>query len=218
MNIQLKQRLVGAIVLVALAVIFIPMLLPGEGSLSDAIHGSNIPPEPDYRFAPIKPAPKAPPMAEAPAVPLGDEGGDATAESATTADSKGTVAADGASQAAAAKAEKAVTKPAAVAKAKQTAKAQLSVKAKPVPDQAKQTRASAWVVQVGSFSNSTNAKALRDRLRKMGYASFVEVMKAKSGSVYRVRVGPELTRPAAERLQQRIQAQAKLKGLVQSYP
>jgi len=82
-NIQLKQRLVGAIVLVALAVIFIPMLLPGEGSLSDAIHGSNIPPEPDYRFAPIKPAPKAPPMAEAPAVPLGDKEGDVEGDAET---------------------------------------------------------------------------------------------------------------------------------------
>ena len=77
---------------------------------------------------------------------------------------------------------------------------------------------SGWVVQVGSFSDSKNARALRDKLRQQGYASFVEDIKSKSGRVYRVRVGPELTRQAAEQLQQRLTKKAGLTGLVQAYP
>jgi DedD protein len=216
-NIQLKQRLVGAIVLVALAVIFIPMLLPGEGSLSDAIQGSNIPPEPDYRFPPIKEAPKAPAMAEAPPVPLGDEAGDkpAAAEEMTKAvapasDKKASAAGT------ATKTPPVETK----APAPKVAKTPTEAKANPgtTSKASHLPRASGWVVQVGSFSNSTNAKALRDRLRKMGYASFVEAVSGKGGGVFRVRVGPELTRAKAEQLQQRLQKEAKLKGLVQSYP
>ena len=40
---RLKQRLVGAIVLVALGVIFIPMLLSGGRDMEMPVFGSNVP-------------------------------------------------------------------------------------------------------------------------------------------------------------------------------
>ena len=40
----------------------------------------------------------------------------------------------------------------------------------------------------------------------------------KSGPVYRVRVGPEVSRDSAERLRQQLATAAGLKGLVQAYP
>ncbi|MDH5370815.1 MAG: hypothetical protein OEW99_12370, partial [Gammaproteobacteria bacterium] len=40
---RLKQRLTGAIVLVALAVIFIPMLLSGGRDMEMPVFGSNVP-------------------------------------------------------------------------------------------------------------------------------------------------------------------------------
>ena len=40
---RLKQRLVGAVVLVALAVIFIPMLLSGGRDMEMPVFGSNVP-------------------------------------------------------------------------------------------------------------------------------------------------------------------------------
>ena len=43
-----KQRLVGAIVIVSLAVIFIPMLLNTEDNVNPLLLGSNIPEEPDH--------------------------------------------------------------------------------------------------------------------------------------------------------------------------
>ena len=50
MDILLKQRLVGAIVLISLAVIFIPMLLSGNSELMSSRIKSNIPPQPSYEI------------------------------------------------------------------------------------------------------------------------------------------------------------------------
>jgi DedD protein len=56
------------------------------------------------------------------------------------------------------------------------------------------------VIQLGSFSQADNARALRDRLRKQGYAAFDERLTGLDGkSTTRVRIGPELDRAALER-------------------
>jgi DedD protein len=193
-------------VLVALAVIFIPMLLPGKGDLSGSIEGSNIPPEPDYRFPPIKPAPSAPAMAEAPIAPLGEK---------TPGDSKDTTAGKDAENK---KSLKSSAKAAEAAKTAKVIKTSKAPAAKKVPVKTKSSKVSGWIVQVGSFSNRKNAKGLRDKLRKLGHTSFVEAIKAGSGTVYRVRVGPELTLKSAEKLKQRLAKEAQLTGLVQEYP
>jgi DedD protein len=218
-NIQLKQRLVGAIVLVALAVIFIPMLLPGGGDLSDGIHGSNIPPEPDYRFSSTSPAPSAPPMAAPPSVPMDDP---ALAEAASHEPVEEEPVAKPPVESTPVVEKPAVEKPvvkkpktAVVKKAPVVAKT-TTPKASPIPE--KSPQASGWVVQVGSFSSSRNAQALRDKLRKQGYTSFVEATQSASGSVYRVRVGPVVSRTSAEQLRKKLTKVAGLKGLVQAYP
>ena len=205
MNIELKQRLVGAVVLVALAVIFIPMLLPGEGDLSGGIDGSNIPPEPDYRFSPPALAPAAPPMAVSPILPADDE----VIEQPEVVQAKPKVA-DKPKQKSAS-----VKKPAPVKKSVAIKKSP-AVVAKPMEQ--KSSKASGWVVQVGSFSSRQNAQALRDKLRKQGHATFVEPVKGKSGTAYRVRVGPKVSRKSAEQLRQKLAEVAGLKGLVQAYP
>jgi len=191
-NIQLKQRLVGAVVLVSLAVILIPMLLPGEGRLGQTPQGSSIPAEPDYRFTPLPEAPPAPPLAEAPPVPQ---------ETLPQPAKKPP-------KAAAAKIDTRPDLPLDAATPKQ----------KPVAA-SKDGPATGWVVQVGSFSRAPNAHALRDKLRKQGHAAFVEAVKDKSGKpVFRVRVGPEVRRDLAEELQQRLARDAGLKGIVLRYP
>jgi DedD protein len=219
-NIQLKQRLVGAVVLVALAVIFIPMLLPGKGDFSGGIDGSNIPPEPDYRFAPTTPAPAAPPMVASPNLPMDDKPLDKAMDKALYSKSAPVVT-EKAKKTPAEKTTSAakVTAPKTMTQKVSAAKNTTVVKPPPPsPVKEKSPQASGWVVQVGSFSNSANAKALRDKLRKQGHASFVESVKGKSGPVYRVRVGPEVSRDSAERLRQQLATAAGLKGLVQAYP
>ncbi len=218
MNIQLKQRLVGAVVLVALAVIFIPMLLPGEGNPGGSIDSSNIPPEPDFRFPPVPVAPKAPPVATVPAVPLGDDG--AVVESPAVP-SEPAPAKKAANKPTTPPTTPSTTKPPVKTAVKAPVKPASPAVAKTVPARVKPVasgQVSAWVVQVGSFSARANARALRDKLRKQGHASFVESIKGASGRVYRVRVGPELTRSAADKLRQRLAKKEGLKGLVQAYP
>lgn len=189
MNIQFKQRLVGAIVLVSLAVIIVPLLLPGEGRLQKAKSGSRFPPAPEYHFAPLK----APPPAPAPeplAVPL--EAPPAPADIPKDADASAPIRPD---------------LPVATATPKTAPKAD---------DADKPT---GWVVQVASFSRRDNALALRDRLRKQGHPSFVEAVKDKNGgAVYRVRVGPVLRQEQAEQLQRSLAKEVKLEGLVLRYP
>jgi len=212
-NIQLKQRLVGAVVLVALAVIFIPMLLSGEGNLGGSIDDSNIPAEPDFRFPPVPAAPKAPPVAAAPVVPLGDEEDESPAVSGKSVPEK-KVADQSPTKPLAKVVEKAPAKPISPPAAKAAPAKAAPAKVEP----AESGKVSGWVVQVGSFSARNNARALRDKLRKQGYASFVESIKGASGRVYRVRVGPELSKSAADKLRQRLVKEAGLKGLVQAYP
>jgi len=48
---------------------------------------------------------------------------------------------------------------------------------------------SAWVVQAGSFAERENALAVRDTLRRAGYASFV-VPREGHETLFRVQVGP----------------------------
>ncbi len=64
----------------------------------------------------------------------------------------------------------------------------------------------AWSVQVGSFSQRDNAQALHKRLTAAGFAAFVSRVVTDAGTLYRVRVGPVPDRPAADRLLEQVRA------------
>lgn len=174
LNEQLKKRLVGAIVLVALAVIFVPMLLEGDKRPDTPQFGSNVPEAPESRSGMVDiPLQVPPPPAYAPVVverelPL-------TAESEPVA---------------------------ATSLAKPATPVQPVKPAVVVP--AKSAAAESWAVQVGSFSAQANASGLRDSLRSKGYPAYVERVKLASGTSYRVRVGPVLSRADAEAIQTKL--------------
>jgi DedD protein len=155
---RLKQRLIGAIVLVSLGVIFIPMLLKGPDTLDTPILTTNIPPKPDRKteVIPLKPLPPRPDKSPITSIPVEKETPAVKPEPAPPA---------------------AESKPAAKADKPANNLADLQ----------------GWVVQVGSFSRKSNALSLEGRLRKKGYSAYVEAYEAKSGTRYRVRVGPELS-------------------------
>jgi len=187
---QLKQRIVGAIVLVALAVIFIPMLLSGDREAGMSIVESNIPAKPEHvdrvKTLEIEP-PSAPPPAEpGRRIPVDEHTPEAQPDEApATPDDKDAVVPD------------------------PPRESQAVVSS----DDSK-----AWAVQVGSFSKQSNALGLRDKLRGEGYSTFVEKVSTSKGDVYRVRVGPEVQRSKAEELQKELQARLKLNGLVVAHP
>ncbi len=51
-----------------------------------------------------------------------------------------------------------------------------------------------WVVQVGSFSSSKSAEDLVAELRLAGLNAYSEKVTSATGTVYKVRIGPELDR------------------------
>ena len=61
-----------------------------------------------------------------------------------------------------------------------------------------------WAVQLGSFSNKQNAEKLAADLRKQGYAAFLSQLKTGSGQLHRVRIGPQKNRENAEAMAARL--------------
>jgi len=73
------------------------------------------------------------------------------------------------------------------------------------------------VVQVGSFSSMSNAVSLRDQLQGGGFTTFIERSRIAGDTTVRVRVGPEGTRSAAERLRDGIKRKFGIDGIVVEY-
>jgi len=71
-----------------------------------------------------------------------------------------------------------------------------------------------WVVQVGSFSSSKSAEGLVAELRLAGLTAFSEKVSSASGSVYKVRIGPELDREKAKELARKVKLEQHLDGFV----
>ena len=73
-----------------------------------------------------------------------------------------------------------------------------------------------WYIRVGSFSQEANALSLRDNLRKQGYPAVVDVIKsAEKGLLYRLRVGPELSKVQAEKSRQKMDAENNSKSILE---
>ena len=81
------------------------------------------------------------------------------------------------------------------------------VESKPAPTPSQPAAASAtgmWAVQLGSFSNKENAEKLASELRKQGYAAFLSQVETSSGVMHRVRIGPQKDRESAEAMAARL--------------
>jgi len=74
-----------------------------------------------------------------------------------------------------------------------------------------------WAVQLGSFSNQANAERLAADLRKKGYAAFLSQLETSSGALHRVRIGPQKNRDSAEAIAARLNS-AGHKGQVVTHP
>ena len=62
-----------------------------------------------------------------------------------------------------------------------------------------------WAVQLGSFSSRENAERLAADLRKQEFAAFLSQLSTSSGQLHRVRVGPQKDREAADAMATRLQ-------------
>ncbi len=214
---RLKQRLVGAVVLVSLAVIFIPMLLSGRGGYERLITSSNIPPEPEpgrrvieIPLQEIPPRPERKPVTTVVVDEYTKELPENFKPSKTGVEETGdTVSTDSAGETKSPPPRTAPPSPPPKERAPAAAE-----KAPPVKPEKDSGEPQAWVVQMGSFSERANAMALRDRIRGKKYPAYVEAVATPQGTIYRVRVGPERTRAKAEALQARLRKVFNLNGMV----
>ena len=86
------------------------------------------------------------------------------------------------------------------------------------PEAETRTGLTAWVVQVGSFSNRDNADKLIAKLREAGFqAADAEQVELQGQTRYRVRVGPMLEKEKAERLLPKIDKVSGTKGRVMRF-
>jgi len=194
-----RRRLVGAIALVLLVVVFLPMFLDSEPKPLNQDIAITIPPVPNADTlapAPPSPAPIAgmpnalppppePATAARPAEPVPAE------PSAAPATKPGLPPAE--------------TKPLPRSEAEPKPASRAAAK----PEQKAVTASGsddAYVVQLGAFSNSTNAKALQKKLQENKFKAYTEVMKGSGAERTRVRAGPYDSREAAEKARQRMRA------------
>ena len=75
-----------------------------------------------------------------------------------------------------------------------------------------------FAVQVGAFSDATEAGAMRERMRAAGFTAFTESVATDRGTLTRVRVGPVLDRAAADQLKSQIQSKTGVDGMVRPHP
>ena len=201
----MKQRMVGALVLVALAVIFLPMLFTREAEMRqvrvEAPQAPAMPSLPEVKVDPVTvPQPQEVPEAPQPAPVVVDE---STAPASTpsqpiTASPQTQAQAQPAKPQAAAPAAKVETKPAATPA--QAAPSKIDVNGLPV----------SWSIQLASLSNRAGAEKLQQTLRSQGYNAYIR----SAGGMNRVYVGPLIERAEAERVRDAVNRQNSLKGFV----
>lgn len=199
---NLKVRLVGAVVLVSLAVIFIPMILDGREVTEQLVTESAIPPRPDREFV-SKVIPLTPTVEEKPSAekdkPVIRQGLAAQPEEVKT---EPPVA-------------ESAPEPIKLAAAEPVAETRPESKPQATPTS---DAPSAWAVQVGSFSSKKNADALSKKLQGKGFAAFVDTVTEDGKPSFRVRIGPELKRELAEQLQKKLATVHKARTFIVKHP
>lgn len=205
-----KQRMVGALVLVALAVIFLPMLFSREDEQRQVVVQAPAAPQapvmPQVQVEPVVvPEPQALPQEP---VPSDDEIaiGDTVPPTPSTP-----AAAPSAPIAPAPVVAKPVTPP-----APKPAPAPAPAPVATAKPDTTQSRVDAnglsvsWSVQLASLSNRESAESLQKTLRSQGYNAYIRTADGKN----RVFVGPLIERAEADRLRDVLNRKQNLKGFV----
>jgi len=211
----MRQRMVGALVLVALAVIFLPMLFTREDEMRqvrvEAPEAPAMPNLPQVQVEPVQ-VPEPQPLPEQNDQPIAvvDE-----STAPVTTPSQPITPAPAAAQpqpkpqtpVPAPPVAKVEPRPAPAASAapaapvtKPVAPSKIDVNGLPV----------SWSIQLASLSNRAGAENLQKTLRSQGYNAYIR----SADGMNRVFVGPLIERAEAERLRDVINRQQNLKGIV----
>jgi DedD protein len=214
---QLKQRLIGAVVLVSIAVLIIPAFLEEETPQVPRVVQRDMAPMPVYEFpdAPAEPAPEV--MEEVteglttnpaemaglpppePGLPLPEPAPEVGMPEDGT-----TVSTDTGQP----------VPPTQIATPVPTAEP-LPPPARPTNGDAARTPGNGgWVIQLGSFSSMENADSLRARLIVGGFQAFVSPLQVDGKQSFRVRVSGGKDRVAAEAMRSRLREELGYSGMI----
>ena len=212
----MKQRMVGALVLVALAVIFLPMLFTREDEMRqvrvEAPEAPAMPSLPQVQVEPVSvPEPQPlPDPSEQPPVVVNESTAPVTVPSQPIAPAPAAV------PPAQPKPQTPVPTPAAPKVEPRPAPAAVAAPAAPAVKPAAPSKIDAnglpvsWSIQLASLSNRAGAENLQKTLRSQGYNAYIR----SADGMNRVFVGPLIERAEAERLRDVINRQQNLKGIV----
>jgi DedD protein len=196
----LKQRIVGALVLVALAVIFLPMLFSREDEMRQVTVNAPAMPErpampevamdpvvvpepvPEDEVPPVEPVPQSPsePITALPTQPVAEPKAQPQAQPQQPADTPA------------------------------PAQAQAPAAQKPASGLDASNLPVSWSVQLASLSSRAGAEKLQQTLRSGGYNAYIRTFDGMN----RVFVGPVIERAEADRLRDQLNRQQNLKGFV----
>lgn len=216
MDQSLKARLVGAAVLVILAVILVPELLSGRrdvvettasGKAQDSrtftieLGGAG---NPRAEQLPSEPVPAATAATATPGAESADRGG----AGGTLPESPAAAAAPPAASPAASPSSREETRT--------EAHGSLPTGTAPAPTSSEPVGAPGWLVQVGAFSNADAARKLVKDLEADGMAALISPVSRGGRTLHRVRVGPVADRAEAQRLAVRLEARGLPATVVES--
>lgn len=191
MDERLKQRIIGAVVLIVAAVVFLPMLLSGQDeTVQVEVEVPEAPLLDREPIAPVEPA-ELPPAPTVAAMPETLEPAPAPAEPVATPEPAPVV--------------EPAPEPETVTAAPE-----------PAPEPAPPATGD-WVIQLGSFSSAANAEGLSQTLRTQGYNAYTHAVTVQGNAITRVYVGPLASREAANRLRDELERKRGNKGLVVAY-
>ncbi len=202
-----KERLVGAAVLMAAAVILIPEMLsgpdrdresePAPPARSDApikTYTIDLSQSPTAHATPSVVDNRAPPPEE-PAVPANAQPSEQPTEPSSGAQPAGADQAKPEAPQQTAAATPVVAAPVVV---EQPTAAPVRTTPPPLASNSGAPTSGRWAVQVGSYSREATAERLAKQLRDQGQRAFVMPVKSGGATLYRVRIGPMKDRASAE--------------------
>lgn len=209
-----KHRIVGAIVLVLLAIIFVPIILNEKQLTSQDIGNGFTLPEKDTKVY----VSKAEDIRRA--QNNNQKNKNQNHKNSSTKDKP--VTKKGSSHSNKETKSPVSTSVSSVPKKSESKKTDIPVPGNKTAGTKKQdtgkTITSGWVVQIGTFSDPANAKKVRATLVRKGYHVRMEKVRLPKGNATRVRVGPFSDRGKAITTLSHINRQVGLQGVVLRYP
>ena len=213
---MLKQRVIGALVLLALIIIFVPMLFNRQDDARKvAVEAPPQPAAPTVPATEVQPVqtPEAPPVVvvpDEPAKPLGKPQTPIAGTAGQAPTQNAPVSPAPAQSQPAAPVAKAPAIAAPVASAPAAPAATPAPAAKPDSRLGAANLPNSWSVQLASLSSRPSADALQAKLRSQGYNAYVRT----ADGMNRVFVGPVIERSEADRLRDQLNKQNGVKGFV----